>query len=157
MDVFSAGVVIWEVASGRRLVPETLDKDQALTKLSAQHGGGQKVPSSGLRRQPLAWLSLPPSPSPSPSRSPSPEPTQELEKTIADAIAPLAPLLRAPLTSMLEIEPNRRKDAGAVLRSALVSGHITTTVRPSLSRNPNNPTPNPNPNPNPNRYPNPNA
>ena len=155
MDVFSAGVVIWEVASGRRLVPESLTKDQALTMLSAQHGGGQKVPSSGLRRQPLAWLSLPPSPSPSPSRSPSPEPTQELEKTIADAIAPLDAALRASLASMLEIEPLRRKDAGAVLQSSLVSGNITTMVRPSLSRNPNNP--NPNPNPNPNRYPNPNA
>ena len=155
MDVFSAGVVIWEVASGRRLVPESLTKDQALTMLSAQHGGGQKVPSSGLRRQPLAWLS--PSPSPSASRSPSPEPTQELEKTIADAIAPLDAALRASLASMLEIEPLRRKDAGAVLQSSLVSGHITTTVRPSLSRNPNNPNLNPNPNPNPNRYPNPNA
>ena len=52
---------------------------------------------------------------------------------------------------MLEIEPLRRKDASAVLQSSLVSGHITTTVRPSLSRNPN---PNPNPNPHPNRYPN---
>ena len=155
MDVFSAGVVIWEVASGRRLVPESLTKDQALTMLSAQHGGGQKVPSSGLRRQPLAWLS--PSPSPSPSRSPSPEPTQELEKRIADAIAPLDAALRASLASMLEIEPLRRKDASAVLQSSLVSGHITTTVRPSLSRNPNNPNLNPNPNPNPNRYPNPNA
>ena len=157
MDVFSAGVVIWEVASGRRLVPESLTNDQALTMLSAQHGGGQKVPSSGLRRQPLAWLS--PSPSPSPSRSPSPEPTQELEKTITDAIAPLDATLRASLASMLEIEPLRRKDAGAVLQSSLVSGHITTTVRPSLSRNPNSPNPNPNPNPNPtpNRYPNPNA
>ena len=153
MDVFSAGVVIWEVASGRRLVPESLTKDQALTMLSAQHGGGQKVPSSGLRRQPLAWLS--PSPSPSASRSPSPEPTQELEKTIADAIAPLDATLRTSLASMLEIEPLRRKDAGAVLQSSLVSGNITTMVRPSLSRNPNNP--NPNPNPNPNRYPNPNA
>jgi hypothetical protein len=100
MDVFSTGVVVWEVASGRRLVAESLSNQDALTILSCRHGGGR----SGSA-------------------------TKMLEKTIGDAIAPLDAALRASLASMLEVEPMRRKDAGDVLHGSLVSGHITTTVR----------------------------
>ena len=43
MDVFSAGVVIWEVASGRRLVPVTLTNDEALTMLSQILSGDKSI------------------------------------------------------------------------------------------------------------------
>ena len=105
MDIFAAGLTILEAATGRRLVPKKEMAERALTILSSRHGGNATTQA-----------------------------TDVLQSHLTDVTMPLDPMLRAALRAMLEPYPSRRKDTGALLQAALLSGQVTTAVRHAANK-----------------------
>jgi len=94
-----------EAATGRRLVPKKEMAERALTILSSRHGGNATTQA-----------------------------TDVLQSHLTDVTMPLDPMLRAALRAMLEPYPSRRKDTGALLQAALLSGQVTTAVRHAANK-----------------------